>query len=154
PAEYEDAIGGQVNLVSKSGTNNWHGSLFEKHQNSALNARFQRVVTKPRLTFNQFGGSIGGPIKKNKGFVFGDYEGYRLSESSFVQGNVPTATARDQLINAVPDYKLALQAFPFPNQPVSPDAAVGTFATTQRAIRRDNHFDARGDIVLTSNSRV
>ena len=89
PAEYENAIGGQINLVSKSGTNNWHGSLFENHQNSALNARFQRASQKPHLTLNQFGGSVGGPIKKNKIFVFGDYEGYRDSESSFVEGNVP-----------------------------------------------------------------
>ena len=154
PAEYENAIGGQVNLVSKSGTNDWHGSVFENHQNSALNARFQRVAVKPRLTFNQFGGSLGGPIRKNKIFIFGDYEGYRQSESTFVQGNVPTAAAREQLLNAVPDYKLALQAFPLPNQPTAPNATVGSFAATQRAIRTDNHFDARGDIVLTSNSRV
>ncbi|HET7100328.1 MAG TPA: TonB-dependent receptor, partial [Terriglobia bacterium] len=83
PAEYEDAVGGQVNLVSKSGTNQWHGSAFENHQDSALNARFQRDSGKPRLTFNQFGASLGGPIKKNKIFVFGDYEGYRKSEASF-----------------------------------------------------------------------
>jgi hypothetical protein len=143
-----------VNLVSKSGTNEWHGSVFENHQNSALNARFQRVDTKPRLTFNQFGGSLGVPIKKNKLFIFGTYEGYQKSESVFVQGNVPTALARDQLLKAVPDYKLALQAFPLPNQPAAPTAMVGSFATTQKAIHSDNHFDVRGDIVLTANSRL
>jgi outer membrane receptor protein involved in Fe transport len=154
PAEYEDAMGGQVNLVSRSGTNQWHGSVFENHQNSALNARFQRVATKPRLTFNQFGGSLGGPIVKNKIFIFGDYEGYRRSDSSFVQGNVPTALARTQLLNAVPDYKLALQAFPLPNQPTAPDALTGSFAATKRAIRSDDHFDAKGDIVVSNNSRL
>jgi outer membrane receptor protein involved in Fe transport len=154
PAEYEDAIGGQVNLVSKSGSNAWHGSLFENHQNSALNARFQRVADKPRLTFNQFGGSLGGPLLKNRVFLFGDYEGYRLSQSVFVEGNVPTAMAREQLLNAVPDYKLALQAIPLPNQPVAPNATVGDFATTQTALRRDNHVDVRGDIVLTNNSHL
>jgi hypothetical protein len=154
PAECENAIGGQVNLVSKSGTNLWHGSVFENHQNSALNARFQRVDKKPRLTFNQFGGSLGGPIRKNKIFIFGDYEGYRHSESVFVQGNVPTALARDQLLAAVPDYKLALQAFPLPNQPTSPTATVGSFSSTEKAIRTDNHYDLKGDLVLTSNSRL
>ena len=96
PAEYEDAMGGQVNLVSKSGTNAWHGSIFENHQNSAVNARLQTVPVKPHLTFNQFGGSFGGAVKKNRIFVFGDYEGYRLSSASFVQGNVPTAAIRER----------------------------------------------------------
>ena len=154
PAEYEDAMGGQVNLVSKSGTNAWHGSVFENHQNSAVNARLQTVPVKPHLTFNQFGGSFGGAVKKNRIFVFGDYEGYRLSSASFVQGNVPTAAIREQLTNAVPEYGLALQAFPLPNQPTAPGATVGTYAATDREIRTDNHFDAKGDIVLTSNSRL
>ena len=83
--------------MSKSGTNAWHGSVFENHQNSAVNARLQTVAVKPHLTFNQFGGSLGGAVKKNRIFVFGDYEGYRLSSASFVQGNVPTAAIREQL---------------------------------------------------------
>src|SRR5437870_7885678 len=73
PAEYENAIGGQVNLISKSGTNELHGSLFENHRNRALNARLQTLSSKAALTFNQFGGSLGGPIKKNKIFLFGVY---------------------------------------------------------------------------------
>lgn len=154
PAEYEDAVGGQVNLVSKSGTNHWHGSIFENHQDNALNARFQRVSSKPRLTFNQFGGSLGGPIKKDKIFVFGDYEGYRQSEASFVEGNVPTAAVRQQLISAVPAYQLALQAFPLPNSPTAPGATVGDFSTTKARLRTDDHYDLKGDVVLTSNSRL
>ena len=154
PAEYGNVIGGQVNLVSKSGTNDWHGSLFENHQDSALNARFQRVSNKPHLTLNQFGGSLGGPIRKNKIFIFGDYEGYRDSESSFVQGNVPTEAIRAQLLNAVPAYQLALQAFPLPNQPTAPGATVGDFAAVKPLVRRDNHFDVRGDLLLTDNSRL
>lgn len=90
PAEYENAIGGQVNVISKAGTNQWHGSLFENHRNKALNARFQRLDLKPALVFNQFGGSLGGPIKKEKIFIFGDYEGYREVEGAFVQGNCPS----------------------------------------------------------------
>ena len=143
PAEYENAIGGQVNLVSKSGTNEWHGSVFENHQDSALNARFQRVSAKPHLTLNQFGGSLGGPIKKNKIFIFGDYEGYRDSESSFVEGNVPTPAIRTQLLNAVPAYQLALQAFPLPNQPTAPGATVGDFSAVKPLVRNDDHFDLR-----------
>jgi outer membrane receptor protein involved in Fe transport len=153
PAEYENAIGGQVNVISKSGTNQWHGSLFENHRNKVLNARFQRLNQKPPLVFNQFGGSVGGPIKKDKIFVFGDYEGYREVEGAFIQGNVPTQALRTQLLNAVPAYKLALDAFPLPNQPTSDDM-VGLYASAKGAIRRDNHFDLRGDILLTSTSRL
>jgi outer membrane receptor protein involved in Fe transport len=153
PAEYENAIGGQVNVISKSGSNQWHGSLFENHRNKVLNARFQRLDQKPPLVFNQFGGSISGPIKNDKIFVFGDYEGYREVEGAFVQGNVPTQALRTQLLNAVPAYKLALDAFPLPNQPGG-DAMVGLYASAKGAIRRDNHFDARGDILLTSTSRL
>ncbi len=153
-AEYADAIGGQVNVVSRSGTNAWHGSVFANHQDSAMAARFQPSTTKPRLTFNQFGASLGGPIKRNKIFIFGDYEGYRYSESSFVQGNVPTEAMRNQLLAAVPAYKLALDAFPLPNQPTTPGATVGLFAATRAAERTDNHFDVKGDINLTDSSRL
>jgi hypothetical protein len=154
PAEYADAIGGQVNVVSKSGTNAWHGSLFENNQSSALSARFQFASTKPQLTLNQFGGSLGGPIKKNKIFIFGDYEGYRDTQGTFVNGNVPTAAVRDELIKAVPAYQLALQAFPLPNQPAASGATVGTFSAIKPLIRNDNHVDARGDMILTDNSRL
>ena len=154
PAEYANVIGGQVNLISRSGTNAWHGSLFENHQDSALNARFQRTAVKPHLTLNQFGGSLGGPIRKNKIFIFGDYEGYRDSEAQFVQGNVPTPAIRSQLLAAVPAYQYALQAFPFPNAPFTPGATVGSYSGTDSLIRNDNHFDAKGDVLLTDSSRL
>lgn len=154
PAEYKNAVGGQVNVISRSGTNRWHGSLFENHRNKALNARFQRLSEKAPLTFNQFGGSLAGPIKKDKIFIFGAYEGYREVEGAFVQGNVPTPALRAQLLNAVPAYKLSLDAFPLPNQPTTPDAIVGLFASAKRAVRRDNHVDLKGDIQLTTSSRL
>ncbi len=154
PAEYENAIGGQVNLISKSGGNEWHGSLFENHRNRALNARLQTLATKSALTFNQFGGSLGGPLKKDKVFLFGVYEGYREAEGAFVQGNVPTESLRAQLLAAVPAYKMTLDAFPLPNQPVSPNAAVGLFRAAQAARRTDDHYDAKADVLFTSNSRL
>lgn len=154
PAEYENAIGGQVNLISKSGTNQWHGSLFENHRNRALNARFQRLDTKAPLTFNQFGGSLGGPIVRDKIFILGAYEGYREVEGQFVQGNVPTESLRSQLLRAVPEYRLSLDAFPLPNQPTSPTARVGLFSAAKRAVRDDDHVDAKGDLMLTPLSRL
>ena len=154
PAEYANVIGGQVNLISRSGTNSWHGSLFENDQNSVFNARFQRAATKPHLTLNQFGGSLGGPIMKNKIFIFGDYEGYRDSEAQFVQGNVPTPAVRNQLLIANPAYQYALQAFPLPNAPFAAGATVGSYSGLSALVRNDNHYDAKGDILLSENARL
>lgn len=73
--------GGQIELVTKSGTNKWHGSLREFHRNTltAANTFFNNKsgVAKPALIRNQFGGNLGGPIVKNKLFFFFDYEGRR-----------------------------------------------------------------------------
>lgn len=154
PAEYENAIGGQVNLISKSGTNKWHGSVFENHRNKALNARFQRLDTRAPLTFNQFGGSLGGPVVRDKIFLLGAYEAYREVEGQFVQGNVPTESLRSQLLRAVPDYRLSLDAFPLPNEPTSPTARVGLFTAAKRAVRDDDHVDAKGDLILAPSSRL
>jgi hypothetical protein len=81
PAELGTGTGGQINVVTKSGGNKFHGSGFEYLRNSALDASnfFDNVVgTKTPLKLNQFGGSLGGPIAKDKLFFFGSYEGYRL----------------------------------------------------------------------------
>jgi hypothetical protein len=81
PAEFGTGTGGQVSVVTKSGSNAFHGSLFEYMRNDALDAAnfFDNVIgQKAPLRLNQFGGSIGGPIVKNKMFFFFSYEGYRL----------------------------------------------------------------------------
>ena len=83
PAELGTGTGGQVSVVTKSGTNDFHGSLFEYFRNDRLDARnfFDNItagIPKSKLRLNQFGGSIGGPIIKNKLFFFGSYEGYRV----------------------------------------------------------------------------
>src|SRR6059036_3688376 len=75
-AEYGKRSGGQVSIVTSSGTNNWHGSLFEYHRNSALDTRDFFTIEKPPFKRHQFGGTIGGPLKKDKLFVFGNYEGF------------------------------------------------------------------------------
>lgn len=78
PAEYGTGTGGQINVVTKSGGNSFHGSVFEYLRRDALDARnFFDGAEKSKLTLDQFGGSIGGPIIKNKLFFFGSYEQYR-----------------------------------------------------------------------------
>ena len=89
--------GAQVNVVLKSGTNELHGSLFEFHRNGALDARnffAPSTESKPKYLRNQFGGSIGGPIRRDRTFIFGDYEGTRSREGITRITNVPTVLER------------------------------------------------------------
>src|SRR3989442_15864337 len=84
-AEYGKRAGGQVSIVTTSGTNRLHGSAFEYLRNSAFDARnfFDQTIGTPPFKRNQFGGALGGPLKKDKMFLFGTYEGFqqRLSVS-------------------------------------------------------------------------
>src|ERR1700723_2355130 len=82
-AEYGRALGGIVNIVTKSGTNDFHGSVYDYLQNDATDSRslLQPVGTSKTLRQNQFGGTIGGPIKKDKTFIFANYEGQRRAEA-------------------------------------------------------------------------
>jgi Carboxypeptidase regulatory-like domain/TonB dependent receptor-like, beta-barrel len=82
-AEYGRAMGGIVNIVTKSGTNNLHGSLYEYFQNNAMDARslLQPAPLPNQFRENQFGATLGGPIKKDKTFFFVNYEGRRQAQS-------------------------------------------------------------------------
>src|SRR5258708_7216761 len=75
--EFGRNSGSVVNIITKSGTNQWHGDLFEFLRNDALNARNFFETTKAPYELNQFGGTVGGPIKKDKTFLFLSYEGSR-----------------------------------------------------------------------------
>jgi len=85
-SEYGRALGGIVNVVTKSGTNAWNGSAYEYFQNDALNARslLQPAPLPNTLHQNQFGVTLGGPIRKNATFLFANYEAQRRSESPFL----------------------------------------------------------------------
>jgi len=89
--------GGQVNVTLKSGTNSFHGNVFEFHRNSALDAKnfFDRPeVPIPPFRLNQFGFTAGGPIRRNQTFFFGDYQGSRISQAQIFNLTVPTARMR------------------------------------------------------------
>jgi len=90
-AEYGKRAGGQVSIITSSGTNQWHGSLFEYHRNSALDAKgpFKR---------HQFGGTIGGPLKKDKLFVFGNYEGFQQRLAQSTRSIYPDVPSRQGLL--------------------------------------------------------
>src|SRR5205823_5174901 len=110
PAEFGAGTGGQISVVTKSGSNAFHGSLFEYFRNSALDARnFFDGSTKSPLRLNQFGGSIGGPIIRDKMFFFADYEGLRQNAAINLIATVPSAAARAR---AVPSIAGVVNSFP------------------------------------------
>jgi hypothetical protein len=101
PAEFGTGTGGQISVVTKSGSNDFHGSVFEFLRNDAFDARNFFDLSKAPLRLNQFGASLGGPIVKNRAFFFGSYEGYRVrSGINFVEA-VPSAVARTRAVPAV-----------------------------------------------------
>jgi outer membrane receptor protein involved in Fe transport len=81
-AEYGRNSGSVVNVVTKSGTNQLHGNVYDFLRNKVLNARGYFDTSKPAFVMNQFGGTLGGPIKKDRTFFFGSYEGLRRSQGS------------------------------------------------------------------------
>lgn len=89
-AEFGGVTGGVVNIATKSGTNQFHGSLYEFLRNDALDARAFFAAKKPTLRQNQFGGTVGGPVIKDKTFFFFTYEGYRQVNASSRLYLVPT----------------------------------------------------------------
>jgi hypothetical protein len=118
--------GGQVNAVTKSGTNELHGNVFEFVRNYAFNARNFFAVKRDTLKRNQFGGTLGGPIVKNKLFFFGGYQGTKTSTDPGESiGYVPTAAmmAGDWTTFASPACNAGKQtnlAAPFANNRISP----------------------------------
>lgn len=93
-AEYGFTAGGSVNLVTKSGTNNWHGTVYEFLRNDKFDARNTYAKAKLPLRYNQFGGSLGGPIIRNKTFGFFNFEEYLLRKSTPRISTVPISTWR------------------------------------------------------------
>ena len=93
-AEFGRATGAVVNATTKSGTNQIHGVIYEFLRNQAFDARNYFDQTLPPYHQNQFGGTIGGPLLKNKLFVFGDYEGLRLSQGQTYTSLVPTTAQK------------------------------------------------------------
>src|SRR6267378_2012546 len=94
-AQYGTRAGPTVLLNTKSGSNNLHGSLFEFFRNTVLDAQSYFAASKDKFNLNQFGGSIGGPIKRDKTFFFFDYQGTRRRQGIPFTGQVPTVAMRN-----------------------------------------------------------
>ena len=119
-AESGGTQGGQVDVVSRSGTNALHGSLFEYFRNDALDARGPFAgATLPPFRLNQFGGSFGGPIRKDKDFFFVTYEGLRQRVGQTLIGFVPSAAFRAAAAQTSPVLNPILEAYPAGTIPTS-----------------------------------
>lgn len=147
-AEYGDASGAQISVVSVSGSNLFNGSLFEYFRNSDFDARSPFDQTHGPLPFhmNQFGGTIGGPIRKNKTFFFIDHEEIRQVQDQTLIGFVPSAQVRSLTLNQAPALSPIVNAYPLGNGPVSSGVqqrtgvGLATDAEYSETIRVDQRF--------------
>lgn len=150
-AETGRASSGAVNVITKSGTNSYHGSLFEYFRNDRLDARnfftYAPLKKDPRRQ-NQFGGTLGGPIIKNRLFFFGSYEGARLRVNQLVTATVPTAEFRAQ---SPAEYKPYFDLLPLPTSPIInsatglPDRNAGTLRRSDQFRDDENLYNIRAD---------
>ncbi|MBI3940710.1 MAG: TonB-dependent receptor [Acidobacteria bacterium] len=150
-AEFSGGSGGVVSAVTRSGTNEFHGSAFEFVRNSALDARnfFDARGAPPPFKRHQFGFSLGGPIRKDQTFFFVNYEGLRDRLTNTAISNVPTAQARQGILprsqvtvnSASASY---LKLVPLPNGRDLGDGT-GEFIGEQKIPADDNYFMLRID---------
>lgn len=163
-AEFGTGTGGQVSVITKSGGNAYRGSLFEYLRSDRMDARnyFDALRNadgslisagpKSALKQNQFGGSIGGPIAKNRAFFFGSYEGYRLDAGKNFVEAVPSASA---WARAVPAIAALRSGFTAPGAVViqgastNADLDIVQLQDTQRVT--ENAYSGRLDVRLSSN---
>jgi hypothetical protein len=149
PAEYGGVVGGQVNMLTRSGTNAFHGSLFENWQDESLLARdpfLPAAQPKPDVRFNQFGGTVGGAVVRNRAFFFAAYEGYRETFGVTVNGTVPTQLTRDRILAALPmpETFAVLDVTPLPNEPINAD--IGRYRVARPRTRSDDTWLGKADV--------
>ena len=151
PAQYGRTSGGVINAVTRSGTNAFHGSVYEFLRNSALDARNFFDGKIPPFRRNQFGGSAGGPIRKGRTLFFADYEGLRQSLGVTTVDTVPSLAARSGQLSAGPvrvDPAVAryMAAFyPLPNGTLLGSGDTGIFTFAGQQVTNENYFTTRLD---------
>jgi len=169
-AEKGVAPGGQIAVVSRTGTNQLHGGLFEYLRNDVFDARQPDDTldaSKPAFRLNQFGGSIGGPIGgpvggrlgKDRSFYFFTYEGLRQTLGQTLPGYVPTDAFKAQVAAAEPALIPVLNAYPKGTLPVAGSTTVAEFVGSGRQLdhedsgllRLDQHFSAKDSAYLRFN---
>jgi Carboxypeptidase regulatory-like domain/TonB dependent receptor len=148
--EFGRTPGGQISIATRSGTNAFHGTLFDYFRNDVLDARdwFVNVsgLPKPQTRQNDFGGVIGGPVRRDKTFFFFSYEGLRLRQPSSLQTAVPDNASRQIAPDASRPF---LNAFPIANGPAL-GSGLAQFNASFSNPSTLNAYSIRMDHVLTS----
>ena len=149
-AEFGRMPGGQISIVTRSGTNGFHGTLFEYFRNGQLDANdwFANFnhLRRAEEHQNDFGGVFGGPIRKDKSFFFLSYEGLRLRQPFTQQSVVPDAASRSQASAAMQPF---LKAYPMPNGPAA-GPNVAQFNASYSNPSSLDAYSARIDQIVTS----
>src|SRR5499426_288805 len=151
-ADYGRAMGGVVSIATKSGSNQVHGSGFEFFRDSRMDARnFFDVGAPPPFTRHQFGGTVGGPIRRNRIFFFGGYERLQEDLGMTVITAVPTASARTGVVNPV--VRPFLDLYPLPNgRDLGPGIGQYNYQFTRPT--RENFAQARVDVELSDKDSL
>ena len=175
-ADYGKTAGGIINAVTRTAGNKIHGDVYEFFRNSALDTRnpFDPPNKVSPLRRNQFGASAGGPLKRDRTFVFGDYEGLRWFNSSNVSSTVPSNDARNGImcvaaggnscashttVKIDPAVAPYIPLFPLPNNAAAPALGQGTSDTGQFLFAdpfntKENYFTIRFDHKLGSKDQL
>jgi hypothetical protein len=161
-ADYGKSAGGIINAVTRGGTNQFHGGIYEFLRNSALDARneFDAPGQIAEFRRNQFGASLGGPIIKNRTFIFGDYEGLRQFQGANASSIVPSAAARGGSLCVVsggnpcashkqvpvsPAVVPYFTFYPLPSADPGPNSDTGSFLFNDPFTSHENYFTIRAD---------
>ena len=156
PAEYGRTSGGVINAITRSGTNDLHGSAYDFLRNSAFDARnYFDGPQIPEFRRNQFGASVGGPIIKDRTFFFFDYEGLRQLLGTTARANVPSVDARNGIIHNANgttttlkvDPKVApfLAIYPLPNAGLNAPGNTGIYSFVKQQVANGNFETFRID---------
>jgi hypothetical protein len=163
-AQYGKRPGAQVSIVTASGTNALHGSVYEFLRNSALDARnFFDFGSIPQFQRNEFGAALGGPIRKDKTFVFGNYEGFRqhlgLSDVTLVPDNnaragfVPNSSGGLTNVGVAPGTQRLLALWPAANGPNLGGGIAEAFSHPLQSVRED-FATLRGDQIFSEKDSL
>jgi hypothetical protein len=158
PAEYGGTAGATTTVITRSGTNSFHGALYEFLRNDKMDARnFFAANTEP-LKQNQFGATLGGPLRKNKDFFFGYYEGFRNVQGETQSATVPSDAQRVGDFSGLKDPQTGqpiplinyFTGQPFPNNQIPPFAID---PTSQKILQFYPHANAGPNLFITTQNR-